>query len=149
MILAPETPTTTKCLGETARVALLSWYEEHKDDPYPTYQQKQKLGGELGLTIKQISYWFANKRIRSRKGEKTKKPGRAHKTREEEDDETEEFEEWDDDGNLFVCGGEEKEEERRRTTRGKQKGRGKKMELQEEEEEDEEEEEEEEKDKRG
>jgi hypothetical protein len=45
---------------------LKKWMDQHKDHPYPAEDQKEELSQLTGLTIGQISNWFANNRRRSR-----------------------------------------------------------------------------------
>lgn len=45
--------------------AMNEWYAQHIDYPYPTDEEKQKLADDNGLTVPQVTCWFANKRNRS------------------------------------------------------------------------------------
>ena len=46
-----------------SQVKLLKrWFEDHLDNPYPTYAEKSLLSKESGLTKKQIKNWFTNSR---------------------------------------------------------------------------------------
>ena len=44
---------------------LLSWFEAHKVDPYPSMQEKIELGKMTGMDVKQIENWFTNRRKRN------------------------------------------------------------------------------------
>lgn len=46
---------------------LVSWILEHKSSPYPTKEEKKVLAKQAGMTITQVSYWFANTRRRIKK----------------------------------------------------------------------------------
>ena len=56
----PNTP-----LNPQAQQILNQWYEEHLTNPYPSDDEKALLAQQGGITIKQVKYWFANKRSRS------------------------------------------------------------------------------------
>ena len=64
----PNTRLTTE-----AQQVLNEWYKEHSSHPYPTEEEKEMLAEKGGLSIKQIKYWFANKRSRSSNGKKDRK----------------------------------------------------------------------------
>ena len=51
----------------TPRVTAIlnSWFETNKSSPYPSEEEKEKLARDTRLTVKQIRYWFANKRTRT------------------------------------------------------------------------------------
>ncbi|KAL0375830.1 UNVERIFIED_CONTAM: Homeobox protein knotted-1-like 1 [Sesamum calycinum] len=51
-------------LPKDARVALLDWWNEHYDWPYPTEEEKNWLSDVTGLEQKQINNWFVNQRKR-------------------------------------------------------------------------------------
>ena len=40
------------------------WFMEHQSNPYPTNEQKEKLAHLGGITIKQVTAWFSNRRNR-------------------------------------------------------------------------------------
>ena len=42
-----------------------NWYAEHLNYPYPTEDEKSRIAGEAGLSLPQVTCWFANKRNRS------------------------------------------------------------------------------------
>lgn len=59
------------CL-KRATPLLQEWLTLNKVDPYPSYDEKCMLSKKTGLTFKQITNWFINKRMRdSRKGKKS------------------------------------------------------------------------------
>lgn len=61
-----------------ARNVLKEWYAAHSSKPYPDGDEKERLCQETGLSMKQLDYWFWNKRKR----EKMKAaPGYAPKKR--------------------------------------------------------------------
>ena len=51
---------------------LSDWYYRHYSHPYPSKDEKLQLSGASGKSMKQLRYWFTNKRsrdkIRSRSG---------------------------------------------------------------------------------
>ncbi|KAH3720501.1 uncharacterized protein LOC127854823 [Dreissena polymorpha] len=55
----------TRMLRSSRRV-LAAWYQRHALNPYPSGTEKRKLALEAGLTLKQVSMWFTNKRRRRR-----------------------------------------------------------------------------------
>jgi len=46
---------------------LVTWILDHKSSPYPTKEEKKVLAKQAGMTITQVSYWFANTRRRIKK----------------------------------------------------------------------------------
>lgn len=44
---------------------LREWFSAHSLHPYPTDQEKEELSERSGLTIRQVSHWFANARRRN------------------------------------------------------------------------------------
>jgi hypothetical protein len=48
---------------------LLRWYEEHENYPYPSQQEKEYLSSVTGLSVHQLSTWFSNTRIRTKRRE--------------------------------------------------------------------------------
>ncbi|KAJ9667676.1 hypothetical protein H2201_002211 [Coniosporium apollinis] len=46
--------------------ALKSWMDEHRDNPYPTEEEKEELRNRTGLKAVQISNWLANARRRNK-----------------------------------------------------------------------------------
>lgn len=47
---------------------LKQWLRSRSDNPYPTKQEKFSLAQETGLTVAQVSTWFANARRRRKRG---------------------------------------------------------------------------------
>lgn len=54
--------------SRAALKVLKEWMEDHRDNPYPTDEEKEALKDQTGLNLTQVSNWFANTRRR----EKTK-----------------------------------------------------------------------------
>ena len=53
-------------------IILKQWYSQNMSDPYPSIEEKQMLSNRTGLTVKQVTDWFVNKRMRnSKKGKDT------------------------------------------------------------------------------
>ena len=67
-----------KNLPQKATKLLNEWFKQHLDNPYPTDEEKKVLSSRGGITIEQVSTWFANKRSRSRaaRGIPKSKPGK-------------------------------------------------------------------------
>ena len=59
------------CLKKAAPI-LEKWLELHKEDPYPSYEEKYLLCKRASLTFQQITNWFINKRIRMAKKHRKK-----------------------------------------------------------------------------
>ena len=55
-----------KNLPQKATKLLNEWFTQHLDNPYPTDEEKRMLSTRGGITIEQVTTWFANKRTRSR-----------------------------------------------------------------------------------
>lgn len=51
-------------LPEEAQRILQNWFNQNKDNPYPSKEQKQQLANEANLSLSQVSVWFSNKRYR-------------------------------------------------------------------------------------
>ncbi|KAK6524414.1 hypothetical protein TWF281_011322 [Arthrobotrys megalospora] len=51
-------------LSKTSKQALKQWFIKNIDHPYPSEADKQSLSEETGLSVRQISDWFANTRRR-------------------------------------------------------------------------------------
>ena len=52
----------TRCVQHPWTVQVLqTWYEEHENWPYPTAGQKADLSETTGVTVSQVTSWFANK----------------------------------------------------------------------------------------
>ena len=45
---------------------MLSWYQDHRSNPYPSLEEKKGLASQAGIEIKQLETWFINKRKRSK-----------------------------------------------------------------------------------
>lgn len=52
-------------LPEMALDLLNEWFDEHFNNPYPTLEDKERLAKSGGITVKQVSAWFSNRRNRS------------------------------------------------------------------------------------
>ena len=52
---------------QEAVLALKQWYNDHKEHPYPTPEEKKRLALENDLKVSQVTCWFGNSRSRSRK----------------------------------------------------------------------------------
>ena len=46
---------------------LVRWIKEHRNSPYPSKGDKQMLAVQAGMTLTQVSNWFANARRRIKK----------------------------------------------------------------------------------
>ncbi|CAH8488263.1 unnamed protein product [Schistosoma turkestanicum] len=57
--------TRNRPLNETALSVMESWYTNHVDNPYPTTAEKEQLAALGGITVIQVSSWFANRRTRT------------------------------------------------------------------------------------
>ncbi|KAI8612235.1 homeobox KN domain-containing protein [Chytriomyces sp. MP71] len=44
--------------------ALTGWLKTHREDPYPTPEEKRALAEQCGLNMKQVNNWFINARRR-------------------------------------------------------------------------------------
>ncbi|KAL5716821.1 hypothetical protein ACHQM5_009940 [Ranunculus cassubicifolius] len=58
------TPMTSKALGQDGKEKL---QEAFKENDYPSRDTKEKLGKELGMTIKQVSKWFEYARMKAKR----------------------------------------------------------------------------------
>ena len=47
--------------------ALQQWYNDHKEHPYPTPEEKKRLALDNNIKVSQVTCWFANSRMRKRK----------------------------------------------------------------------------------
>ncbi|CAH8841159.1 unnamed protein product [Trichobilharzia szidati] len=52
-------------LNSTAVDIMENWYLDHVDAPYPSTAEKQRLAASGGITVMQVSSWFANRRTRA------------------------------------------------------------------------------------
>ncbi|KAF2085500.1 hypothetical protein K490DRAFT_9415, partial [Saccharata proteae CBS 121410] len=51
-------------LPKEATTVLKQWFEDHKDSPYPSEDEKTALCERTGLSLNQVSNWFINARRR-------------------------------------------------------------------------------------
>ncbi|GBG27223.1 Homeobox protein, putative [Hondaea fermentalgiana] len=51
--------------SKAAKSQLRAWFENHKDNPYPSDEEKETLARQTGLTPSQVSTWFINERMRN------------------------------------------------------------------------------------
>lgn len=51
--------------SKAAKLLLREWFDQHKDSPYPTDEEKDELAQRSGLLPSQISTWFINERMRN------------------------------------------------------------------------------------
>lgn len=58
-------------LPEASTRALLHWFMEHADNPYPTAEEKAELRSQTGLNNQQLRNWFTNMRKRHWKPTRT------------------------------------------------------------------------------
>jgi hypothetical protein len=63
---APAESQTTHRFPKEVRSILRMWFNEHKENPYPTSEEKNELAEKTGLKRNQISLWLANTRRRHR-----------------------------------------------------------------------------------
>lgn len=56
-------------LGQSACVILTRWFHANFEHPYPDDDDKEKLARASGLSVKQVSNWFINQRVRKWKPE--------------------------------------------------------------------------------
>lgn len=52
-------------LPDKAVDILNEWYEDHLRNPYPQLEEKEMLAKRGGITVKQVTAWFSNRRNRS------------------------------------------------------------------------------------
>ncbi|KAJ3262461.1 hypothetical protein HDU77_000311 [Chytriomyces hyalinus] len=64
--LAPTSPPlkSRANFNQAVLETLTGWLEQHKDDPYPSVEQKKMLADQCGLNMKQVNNWFINARRR-------------------------------------------------------------------------------------
>jgi hypothetical protein len=63
---APSRPQGSCRFSKLARSILRTWFHEHKDNPYPTNEEKRELATKTGLKASQIALWLVNTRRRYR-----------------------------------------------------------------------------------
>lgn len=49
-----------------ARVDLKAWYQEHRDNPYPTQEEQAQFARDTGLSLRQVNNFFINRRRRDK-----------------------------------------------------------------------------------
>jgi len=52
-------------LPDAALDILNEWYEDHLHNPYPQLEEKEMLARRGGITVKQVTAWFSNRRNRT------------------------------------------------------------------------------------
>lgn len=52
---------------KTATQILMTWIEEHPDNPYPNRDEKKRLAKRACMTVKQLGDWFGNARRRRKR----------------------------------------------------------------------------------
>ena len=67
--------------SKEARSILRTWYHEHRENPYPTSEEKDGLVNLSGLKRSQISLWLANTRRKNRARANQKQAGTSTKQR--------------------------------------------------------------------
>ena len=65
----------------TPRVTAIlnSWFKKNRFSPYPSEEEKEQLARDTILTVKQIRYWFANKRTRTMRKHNVNKDSQDHR----------------------------------------------------------------------
>ncbi|KAL2795496.1 hypothetical protein BJX66DRAFT_324588 [Aspergillus keveii] len=64
-------------LSASAVKVLRTWFEEHRDDPYPSDFDKEELARRSGLSLTQVSNWFNNSRRSKGKISRARQTGHA------------------------------------------------------------------------
>ena len=67
-------------LSEEAVNLMNEWFEDHFNNPYPQPEEKERLACQGGITVKQVTAWFSNRRNRSQ----NTKPKRMRRVMEKE-----------------------------------------------------------------
>ena len=67
-------------LSEEAVDLLNEWFEDHLNNPYPQPEEKERLARQGGITVKQVTAWFSNRRNRTQ----NTKPKRMKRVMEKE-----------------------------------------------------------------
>ncbi|XP_063418624.1 uncharacterized protein LOC134701406 [Mytilus trossulus] len=52
-------------LNNDAIKVMMTWYETHRDSPYPNKAEKDQMAKDGGISVTQVKSWFANKRNRN------------------------------------------------------------------------------------
>lgn len=60
-----KTVSKKSLLSEQAVDIMNAWYDEHLNNPYPTIEEKERLANLGGITVKQVTAWFSNRRNRT------------------------------------------------------------------------------------
>lgn len=64
----------SKKVKKTSKKQLLSddaldimnlWFDDHVNSPYPTTEEKERMAEQGGITVKQVTAWFSNRRNRT------------------------------------------------------------------------------------
>ena len=63
--IKPRKAKAKRLLNPKAVEAMNQWYFEHINYPYPSDDEKQQLADDNGISVPQVTCWFANKRNRS------------------------------------------------------------------------------------
>ncbi|XP_065179173.1 homeobox protein unc-62-like isoform X2 [Sycon ciliatum] len=63
----PITSTRNHYSCKTATKLLMTWVEEHQENPYPDREEKKRLAKQSCMTVKQLADWFGNARRRKRR----------------------------------------------------------------------------------
>jgi hypothetical protein len=58
---------SARMLPPKATEVLKQWYDDHANHPYPTFDEKQQLMAETGLSLHQVNTWYVNRRCRDKK----------------------------------------------------------------------------------
>ncbi|KAI9326026.1 homeobox KN domain-containing protein [Obelidium mucronatum] len=61
----PGTLFEESTVEKAARVPLYQWLIQHRENPYPTDEDKRELAASTGMSIPQINHWFVNSRRRN------------------------------------------------------------------------------------
>ena len=67
-------------LPDNAVDIMNEWFDDHINNPYPTIEEKEKIAKKGGITVKQVTAWFSNRRNRSQ----NTKPKRIRRAIEQE-----------------------------------------------------------------
>lgn len=61
---------SSRILPSSSVAVLQSWYQSHRNSPYPNNKTKQKLAAESSLTVTQVTNWLSNARKRQKPTDK-------------------------------------------------------------------------------
>ncbi|RNA44918.1 pre B cell leukemia transcription factor 1 [Brachionus plicatilis] len=67
-------------LPDSAVDIMNEWFDDHFNNPYPTMEEKERMAKQGGITVKQVTAWFSNRRNRSQ----NTKPKRIRRAIEQE-----------------------------------------------------------------